>query len=209
MPVEGVQRHEPTQHQRQRRRHPRQGQGGGLDDQAQHEPPAGRCHHQIGLVGAVAAVAGAVGGVWTGWCSASRGGLACGSGWAGDGATPRGRAAQAGSHQFERPNRPSSPWSPYRNANTITGMKVSTAPVAGCPTGPGRARPPHQLEDAVDGADAEQVEQHRLGRQQQRAERTGQQQEGDHGDGYSATGIHRRVRGVSDPTRVSFSGLRT
>ncbi len=27
--------------------------------------------------------------------------------------------------------------------------------------------------------------------------------------GYSATGIHRRVSGVSDSTRVSFSGLRT
>jgi hypothetical protein len=29
------------------------------------------------------------------------------------------------------------------------------------------------------------------------------------GGGYFGTGIHRRVSGVSDSTRVSFSGLRT
>jgi hypothetical protein len=45
--VKGViQRHEPTQGQGKRRRHPRQNEGGGIDGLADHEPPAGRSHHR-------------------------------------------------------------------------------------------------------------------------------------------------------------------
>jgi hypothetical protein len=61
---------------------------------------------------------------------------------------------------------------------------------------------PHQHQHAVDGSDAEQVEQHRLGRQQQRAECAGQQQEGDRGDDAK----HQREAAVDGAGEVDVQG---
>ena len=61
---------------------------------------------------------------------------------------------------------------------------------------------PHQHQHAVDRADAEQVEQHRLGGQQQRAERPGQQHEGHRGDDCD----HQREAAIDGAGEVDVEG---